>query len=540
MTTAGLARLDTAGDVRGRQFAEDASPLSHPIRPDSYIEVNNFYTATVYEKGSEVIRMVKTLISPELFRKGMDLYFYRHDGQAVTTEEFIKAMEDASGKDLKQFRRWYSQAGTPELTISSDYDAQNKKYVLRVEQKTPSTPGQPIKEPLHLPLAVGLVGEHCNDMPLQLEGENKAQSESKILEVKSASQTFTFINVDHKPVPSLLRGFSAPVKIHYDYSNEELAWLFQCDCDAFSRFNAGQQLAINAISALAAVPRAGWKENTLMIEAFQHVLTKNETDLNVLSRLFVLPSVAYILANNPIKDVMAIFEAREFIKETIAKHVEPEFVRYYRGNAHSGPYEYNVIEMGKRNLKNMALHYLVATQNPTYEKLAYEQFTNANNMTDAMGALNALNNVESKLREEALQQFYARWQKEPLVMNKWLLLQASSTLPNTLNRVRELLSHPGFDLYNPNNVYALICGFGANTVRFHAKDGEAYEFIADQVIKLDPHNPQVAARVIQPLTKWDVVDEARSALMKKALKRIAEQKTLSPDVYEVITKTIGG
>lgn len=537
-TSRGVARLDTSADVRTAQFAEDASPMSHPIRPDSYIEVNNFYTTTVYRKGAEVIRMVRTLLTPELFRKGMDLYFYRHDGQAVTTEEFIKAMEDASGKDLTQFRIWYRQAGTPELKISSEYEEKAKKFILYVEQSTPPTPGQEKKEALHLPLVVGLVSQQCNDMPLQLEGENKAQTEAKILEIKSDKQKFTFINVDHKPVPSLLRGFSAPVKIQYKYTDAELAWLFRCDSDPFSRYNAGQKLVINIVSDLVKTPRSQWKENALLFDAFRHLLTKKEDDLNVLSQLLILPSVSYILANSSAKDVMAVFEAREFLKKDLAKNLKPDFLTHYQKNSNSGPYQFSVEEMGRRNLKNVALSYLVATQNQAHQELAFEQFTKANNMTDAMGALIALNDCDSELREKAMEQFYSRWKNEPLVVNKWLLLQSTSTLPNTLDRVRKLLNHPAFNILNPNNVYALICSFGANTVRFHGNNSEGYEFIADQVIAIDPKNPQVAARVIQPLIKWDTVDEPRKILMKKALERISKQKSLSPDVYEIISKSL--
>ena len=339
-------------------------------------------------------------------------------------------------------------------------------------------------------------------------------------------------------MPSLLRDFSAPVKIHYDYTNEELAWLFQCDSDPFSRSNAGQQLALNLISDLASKPRQEWQESPLIIEACRYLLATPASDLNLLSQLFVLPSVAYILANNPVKDVDAIFEGRNFIRDSIARNLEAEFLKHFREYSNNAPYEYSVTEMGKRKLKNMSLMYLVATQKTEYQKLAFEQFTKTNNMTDAMGALNALNHQASDFREKALEEFYMRWQKEPLVVNKWLQLQATTTLPDALDRVKALLSHSGFNINNPNNVYALICAFGANTVRFHGKNGAGYEFIADQVIKIDPNNPQVAARVIQPLIKWDVVDEARGALMKRALKRIGKQKSLSTDVFEVISKTV--
>lgn len=527
MTGSVVSRLDNINVVRNAQFAEDRSPMSHPIRPDSYIEVNNFYTVTVYRKGSEVIRMIQTLITPEIFRKGMDLYFHRHDGQAVTTEEFVKAMEDASGKDLQQFRRWYSQSGTPNLTVKSDYDAKTRQFKLHVSQKTESTNDQKTKLPLHIPLAVGLVSEHCTDL-----------FATKILEVKEAEQTFVFDNIDHKPLPSLLRGFSAPVKINYDYTDEELAWLMQCDSDAFCRLNAAQQLTLRSIVKLAKIAESEWEPNGLLTSTFHYVLTDDHDDLSFLSRLMQLPSVSYILENSDLRDVQSVFKAREFIKQTLVEALTHEFESHFNSLQTKEVYEYSKKEVAKRRFKNTCLAYLCDTKKPQYLDLAYQQFQTAKNMTDVMGALVALNNHACEQRENALQQFYERWQKEPLVVNKWFVLHASSTLANTLNQVKKLVEHPAYNHQNPNDVYSLVATFGQNTVRFHDSNGLAYDFLADQVIQLDQLNPQVASRVIRPLLRWDLVTDDKKAQMQQALQKISKQPKLSNDIFEIISKSI--
>lgn len=538
MTSQAVARLDTVNVVRSQQFTEDAGPMAHPIRPASYIEINNFYTLTVYRKGSEVIRMVQTLITPEKFREGMDLYFERHDGQAVTTDDFLQAMVDASGKDLTQFRRWYEQAGTPVLDVESVHNESAKTFTLTVKQSCPATPNQPKKEPFHLPLAVGLIGDHCSDMPLQLEGESPINASTVVLEITKPEQAFTFVNVECKPVPSLLRGFSAPVKLNYAYTDKELAWLLQCDSDPFARWEAGQWLAQNVIArvAQAVMDQQPLTVDPLLIDAFSHLLEKGHEDLSFLSRLLTLPSENYLLSTLKI-DVSAIHVAREHVKSVLAKELESHWLALYEKHHDAGDYVFNIANMAQRDIKNTCLFYLNETGDEKYHTLALEQFTKANNMTDQMGALSALNNHAIPHREKALAAFYAQWKDEPLIVNKWLSLQANSTLPDTLDKVKDLLGHKAFDIHNPNNVYALLVGFAGNVSRFH--DGEAsYQFVTDQVLAIDKNNAQVAARLLQPLTAWGRMDAERQALMKAQLTRIAKTKGISNDIYEIATKSV--
>jgi len=539
MTSASVARIDEINVLRNQQFVEDAGPMAHPIRPESYIEVNNFYTSTVYQKGAEVIRMVQTLITPPLFRKGLDLYFKRHDGQAVTTEDFIKAMEDASGKDLTQFKRWYSQSGTPVLNIEGYYDASKKTFTLRVQQSCPPTPGQNKKEAFHIPLTVGLVGAGSSDMPLQLEGEKEMGDASRVLEVTSLEETFTFINVAEKPIPSLLRGFSAPVKLYYPYTGDELAWLFQRDSDSFARWDAGQILATYILLDIAEQYRKkkDMTLNLLLVDVFKKLLEKPESDLNFLGKLLILPEENYLLSQMEVSDVDAIHQAREFTKKQLAEKLEALFLSMYEKYHFNEPYHYSVEAMGRRQLKNTCLSYLLATQKTVYQSLAFEQFSKADNMTDTMGALLALNHCDCSERTEAFSKFYETWKAEALVMNKWLNLQATSYLPNTMETVKQLLKHPAFDMHNPNNVYALIGAYGTNLASFHDLSGEGYQFLADQVLVIDKDNPQVAARMIQPLTRWKQFDAERGTLMSMQLNRIANTSGISKNVYEIALKS---
>lgn len=539
MTSHGVARIGFVNGLRNVQFPEDAGPMAHPIRPQSYIEVNNFYTNTVYRKGCEVIRMVRTLLGTALFRQGMDLYFARHDGQAVTTEDFIKAMEDASGKDLTQFKRWYAQAGTPVLDIAGDYDEQQKTFTLTVKQSCPPTPGQPTKEPLHLPLAMGLVGPDCQDMSTQLENEDHAHNGTRVLDIKKPLETFRFVNVAQKPIPSLLRDFSAPVVLNYPYSDEELLWLLNCDTDPFAKWEAGQTFAKRLLLKLVDDYRAQkpFAMDERLITVFKKILAGPHEDHRFSATLLELPSENYLLQQMAVGDIVAIHAAREFVKTALATALEREFVTCFE--EHQLPYyEFNSVDVGKRSLKNSCLAYL-AYVGDDYTKIAYQQFKASDNMTDAVGALAALINHDCAARDKALNEFYEQWQGQPLVINKWLVLQASSILPNTLEKVTALMQHPAFDIRNPNNVYSLIGAFGMNAVCFHAQDGVGYRFVADQVLALDAANPQVAARMLQPLTQWQKMDDKRQQLMTQQLKRIAATPKISKDVYEIAAKSLG-
>jgi len=527
-TSPAVARIDQVNILRNRQFLEDEGPNAHPVRPESYIEINNFYTSTVYLKGSEVIRMVRTLLGPELFRKGMDLYFSRHDGQAVTTEDFIQAMADASQRDFSQFCRWYQQSGTPRLEVGGEYDAEQQTFTLTVKQSCPPTPGQPEKLPFHLPLVTGLIAADGHD----LHGNN-------ILEITKTEQKFIFKNITEKPVPSLLRNFSAPVRLSYPYQLEDLALLMKHDSDVLARWEAAQLFAVSLLTGLVRENRSETLQlPSIWVETFSQLLMDRSCDLHLLTRLLTLPTENYLALNfNPI-DVGRIHEAREFGKLQLAQQLEPQFLSVYHHYLDSSAYTFSNEGMARRSLKNLCLSYLVNTHKELYADLAIEQYKASNNMTDSMGALLALNNYEGEQRAWILNDFYQKWQNQPLIINKWLALQASSQLPDTLAQVKKLLIHHAFSMSNPNNVYNLIGVFAANMIHFHAMDGSGYQFIADQVITIDPKNPQVAARVVEPLTRWQKFDSKNQELMKNELQRIQSQPQISNDVYELVNKSL--
>jgi len=531
MTSPSIARISEINVMRNQQFSEDAGPMSHPIRPESYIEVNNFYTSTVYRKGAEVIRMVQTLITPAIFRKGLDLYFDRHDGQAVTTEDFIKAMEDASGKDLTQFKRWYSQSGTPVLSVETDYNADKKTFSINVKQSCPSTPSQEKKAPLHMPLSIGLIGSDGSDLV----------GGAHILEVTKDEETFTFSDISEKPTLSLLRDFSAPVSLEYKYSNEELTCLLQHDTDAFARWDASQNLAKNVLLDLSKQyqEKSSIHFDSTLVRVFETLLTdvSDEADLNLLSKLLVLPGEGYLLSQTRGLDIGAIHEARQFVKRAIAEELETLLLENYQKYHSQQAYHYSVEEVGKRAFKNICLSYLLESKSPKYANLAFSQFSKTDNMTDQFLALLALNNFDCTERTEALSIFYKTWENEALIVNKWLSLQAGSQLPHTLSEVKKLIDHAAFDIYNPNNVYSLLGAYGTNTVSFHNSNGDGYQFLADQVLLIDKENPQVAAHVMRPLTTWQQLDVARGDLMRAELERIANTVGISPDVYEISTKS---
>ncbi|MCX7120840.1 MAG: aminopeptidase N [Gammaproteobacteria bacterium] len=539
MTSKGVARIDVVNTLRNHQFPEDAGPMAHPIRPDNYMKIDNFYTATVYEKGAEVIRMVQTLLTPVVFRKAMDLYFSRYDGQAVTTEDFLSAMHDASGEDLTQFSRWYHQAGTPVLRVKTNYDAAKKEFHITVNQSCPPTPNQLDKLPLHLPFAVGLIGADCIDLNLQLLG-SKTISKIVILEITKTEETFTFINIEENPTPSLLREFSAPVEMQYDYTNAQLALLLQCDSDPFCRWEAGQRLLVNSIGLIAKEIMMGREMimPPILLASFKKLLTHPVDDNNLLARLLQFPSLKYVLTHLPKVDLNIIFSAKQFLENQLATHLEKLFLTTFKKHQISSDYSYNVEDSGHRRLRNQCLYYLIKTHNKQILDVAFHEATQSNNMTDQLGGLNALNDHDVPQREQALAMFYDQYQHEPLVVNKWLALRASSLLPNVIVDVKNLIQHAGFDIKNPNNVYALLVTFGQNTVRFHDINGEGYRFLADQVLIIDAQNPQVSARVVSPLTQWKQMDGVRGTMMKAELKRIAESGKLSENLNEIVSKSL--
>jgi aminopeptidase N len=538
-----VKRISDVQRLRAAQFPEDAGPMAHPVRPESYIEINNFYTTTVYEKGAEVVRMIHTLLGPEGFRKGMDLYFARHDGRAVTCEDFVAAMEDASGVDLGRFRRWYSQAGTPVVEASGHWDAGARRYRLELRQATPPTPGQPEKMPLHIPVAVGLVGRTGGDLPLRLAGEAGPGPSTRVLDLREERQVFEFEDVAEKPVPSLLRGFSAPVRLKTSYTDADLAFLMGHDGDAFNRWEAGQTLATRSLLGLVEDVKHGRPLALApgFADAFGRLLRDGEDDPAFAAQAMVLPGEGYLAQQMEPIEVDAIHGAREFVRRSLAGALKAPLLDTYRRLAGNAPFSTDAAAIGRRSLKNLALAYLMAPGDREAVELCLRQFDGAHAMTDAITALSMIADTDAPEREEALERFYRRWKNEALVVDKWFAVQAGSKRPDTLDRVERLLSHPAFQIRNPNKVYALIGSFaGGNPVRFHDASGAGYRFLADRVLELDPLNPQVASRMVKMFARWRKYDRQRQDLMRAEIERIAARTGLSRDVYEIAAKSLAG
>jgi aminopeptidase N len=544
-TSKAVKRIEDVNNLRTRQFAEDAGPMAHPVRPDAYIEINNFYTLTVYEKGAEVVRMIHTLLGAEGFRKGSDLYFERHDGQAVTCDDFVNAMEAANSVDLSQFRRWYAQAGTPVLKVLQSYDPSAQTLTLIINQHCPSTPGQAVKEPLHIPVTVGLINKDGSIAPCKLQycgGDfSRPETNEVILQLTQAEQTFTFEDLKEQPVVSILRGFSAPVKLVMERSHEELAFLLSYDTDTFNRWEAGQQLAGQIIAELIADVQKGrdLQLNPIIVNAFKQVIEQSWADLSYFSLLLNLPSETYLAEQMQVVDVEAIHNAREFVVLTLAEQLQPQFKALYLEchRDESGLFDAGAI--GRRRIKNTCLGYLGRLDKPDIHQWSQQQFDTAKNMTDQIAALAVVVNGSHPAKQQCLVGFYQQWQAEALVIDKWFALQASSHNPDTFATVQALLQHPAFDLKNPNRVRALIGTFSqANPLHFHAANGQGYQFLGNQIIALNTLNPQVASRMLSALTSWRRYDEGRQALMKAQLERIISTEAISKDVYEVASKSL--
>jgi aminopeptidase N len=541
MNSRPVKRIHDVRLLRVHQFPEDSGPIAHPVRPQSYMEINNFYTATVYEKGAEVVRMYQTLLGREGFRKGMDLYFKRHDGQAVTTDDFAAAMADANQVDLTQFKRWYDQAGTPELVITGHWEESARSYILEVTQRCKPSPGQAVKAPFHIPLKLGLLASDGREIPLQLEGESASLSVSRVLEVRAERDCFKFLNVPEQPVVSLLREFSAPVNLHYEASQEELAFLMANDGDSFNRWEASQKYAIIMLKTLIECFQTS-RELSIpehFVRPFNDILTHPRLDKALIAEILTLPPETYLTELADVIDVEAIHAAREALRYSLAVNLESELLQAYQANTQSGAYTYNAMEAGRRRLKNRCLAYVTALDRPQYIALAMEQFRKTNNMTDSIGALGALIDCNCSEREEALSAFHNRWQHDTLVMDKWFALQAMSSARDTLHRVKQLTEHPLFSLRNPNKVRALIGSFArGNPINFHRLDGDGYGFVTDVVLRIDPLNPQVAAALIKVFSRWEKYAEPRRTLMQAQLKRVVETQRISRDVYEIASKSL--
>jgi aminopeptidase N len=548
MNSATVNRVESVKLLRTMQFAEDAGPTAHPIQPQSYMEISNFYTLTVYEKGAEVVRMLHTLLGEQLFRKGSDLYFERHDGEAATCDDFVAAMAAASGRNLDQFKRWYSQVGTPHVTATDSYDPKARRYTLTMEQSCAGA-----SEPLHIPVKVGLlwpadsIAEGALGSPERVmdSPERVLDSHEQVLELTEYRQSFVFEPVECKPVPSLLRGFSAPVKLDYGYSNDELLRLMSHDSDGFNRWDAGQLLATRLLQGLIADQLSGQALvlDTKLVSAYRQLLANSALDKSMLALMLQLPSEAYLSEEADIITVDAIHTAREFARRHIADALQAQLFDVYQANSCEQAYRVDSDQMAQRSLKNQCLGYLAATAGEQAIELCDRQFYTADNMTDTLFALNCLLNVDTpqavQLAEQALATFYQRWQHESLAVNQWFQAQAMAILPGALERVQDLMRHSAYDASNPNKVRSLVAAFcGGNPVNFHRADGRGYQFLADQVAGLDGDNPQLAARLLGPVTRWKKYPQANADDMRAALEQIASGPTLSKDVYEIVSKSL--
>ncbi|MCK9790165.1 aminopeptidase N [Providencia sp. CIM-Carb-044] len=530
-------RINNVKVMRSAQFAEDASPMAHPIRPDKVIEMNNFYTLTVYEKGSEVIRMIHTLLGEEMFQAGIQLYVHRHDGSAATCDDFVQAMEDASNVDLSLFRRWYSQSGTPVLTVRDEYSPEKQQYMLHVSQMTPATADQAEKLPLHIPLDIELYDEQGGIITLKRDGSVV----NSVLNITQETQTFVFDEVTSRPVPSLLREFSAPVKLDYNYTDEQLAFLMQHASNEFARWDAAQQLINNYVKINVAHYQNG---ETLVlpepvVDAFRGVLLSDSIDPALVALILTLPSENELAELFTVIDPVAIHEVVNFIHHHLAVEMHDELLTVYRSINIDG-YRVDHQDIAKRSLRNICLQYLAAGDDSELaNKLVLEQYQSADNMTDSLAALTAANESQLACKEQLMADFDERWHHDGLVMDKWFTLQGANPAKEALANVRALLNHRSFSMSNPNRVRSLVGAFTAgNPVNFHAKDSSGYQFLYEILVDLNTRNPQVASRLIEPLIRLKRYDEQRQAQMRKVLEQLKALDNLSGDLFEKITKAL--
>ncbi|WP_119393026.1 aminopeptidase N [Taklimakanibacter lacteus] len=533
-----VKRIADVKRLRGDQFPEDGGPLAHPVRPSSYIEINNFYTATVYEKGAELCRMMLTLIGRDAFRRAMDLYFERHDGEAATVEDFVRCMADASGRNLDQFFTWYEQAGTPEVTVSEKYNAAKKTYDLTLEQVTAPTPGQPAKAALQIPLGIGLVGPDGEDMPLDLEGTGLLNE--PLIELTEARKTFRFRNVAKKPVLSLNRGFSAPIRIKGWAKLADQLFLMKHDSDTFNRWEAAQSAAHALMRARLAGKRSV-SDGKSFIAALSAVLADDELDDAFKASMLSLPGeqeIATLIGRDV--DPGAIHEMRESLRAEIGTSLKKVLLDLWRRTEAKGAYRPDPPETGRRALRYAVLYALAGGDPALGAKLAMEQLARPGNMTDEIGALSTLVTLDRPERDEALGAFHQRHRDDHLLVDKWYALQASAPLAQTNRRVRELMKRPDFKLTTPNRVRSLIGVLAmGNPFAFHAPDGEGYAILADTILALDKINPQVAARMATAFRSWATLEEKRRGLARAQLERILATPGLSRDLFEIVSKSLG-
>ncbi len=526
VTSRAVKRISDVRALRAYQFAEDASPMAHPVRPASFMEINNFYTLTVYEKGAEIVRMYQTMFGVDGFRKGMDLYFQRHDGQAVTTDDFAAAMADANGADLTEFKRWYEQAGTPVVKVKDNWDKNTNTYTLSCSQTCPPTPENKDKQPFVIPIKTALLNSNGDSIV-----------DSQVLHLNQREQSFLFEDISEKPIVDLLQEFSAPVQLQYDYSKEQLAFLLKHSKDSFNRWNAGNQLATQVLRE--SVSSVEQSSISTLNDALIHAMQTGATDASLLAELLILPNEKDLEEYFEQLDMRVCVDASEKLQLNVAQHLEKELASTYHTCFKNVEYAYNADEMARRRLQNICLLLLCRLNKDEYRTLAVEQFQCSNNMTEQVGAINALIHIESEEREQVLNTFEKTWSSDSLVMDKWLSFHARSKTPYALENVKALMQHPVFSMSNPNKVRALIGGFaGQNTYHFHNPDGSGYEFIAQQVVALNDTNPQIASRLVRTLMRWRKYIDPCGQKMREQLEFIATQKNLSKDVYEIVTKSL--
>lgn len=542
MGSRAVTRIQKVNALRTIQFAEDTGPTSHAVQPASYMEISNFYTATIYEKGAELVRMLHTLLGPEVFRRGSDLYFDRHDGQAVTIEDFVAAMADASERDLTQFIQWYRQPGTPRLQVVGDYDAARKCYRLTFTQSSPVMSQASAATPLHIPIRMGLVGAN-GDIPLRCPGVCDDTREM-VFEMTGLEQTLLFEDIEVAPVPSLLRQFSAPLRLEFSYSRQDLLHLMQHDSDDFNRWDATQKLALEILQEMIAGLVANQTQvlDRNLVDAYRDLLREPAIDRALLALMLTLPSEAYLSEEASVIHVEAIHRARQLARHTLSQALHEDFLRIYHDNYNDEPYQPSAQQIAQRSLKNIALQYLVQGDVVEGVELAWRQFERADNMTDVQAALTALincpNSIAREYSDRGLASYYQKWRAEALVVNQWFSLQASCVLPGGLERVKGLMTHGAFELKNPNKVRSLLGVFANNAINFHREDSAGYKFLAEQVVALDKLNPQIASRLITPLTRWRKFPAQRSTQMRAALESVRDAQHLSRDLIEIVGKSL--
>ncbi|KAK7399195.1 hypothetical protein VNO78_10373 [Psophocarpus tetragonolobus] len=553
-----VKRIADVSKLRNYQFPQDAGPMAHPVRPHSYIKMDNFYTVTVcirlfdcdvYEKGAEVVRMYKTLLGSQGFRKGMDLYFKRHDGQAVTCEDFFAAMRDANDADFANFLLWYSQAGTPVVKVNTSYNPEAHSFSLKISQEIPPTPGQSVKEPIFIPFAVGLLDSTGKDIPLstvyhngtmQSVSSNNQPVCTTVLKVTKKEEDFVFTDIFERPVASLLRGYSAPIRLESDLSDSDLFFLLANDSDEFNRWEAGQvlsrKLMLNLVDDLQHNKPLVLNPN--FVEGFKRILCDSSLDKEFVAKAITLPGEGEIMDMMGVADPDAVHAVRTFIRKQLASELRSEFLSTVQNNRSSEEYVFNHSNLARRALKNVALAYLGCLEEQNFTDLALHEYKTATNMTEQFAALAAIAQNPGKTRDDVLADFYGKWQHDFLVVNKWFALQAMSDIPGNVENVRKLLNHPAFDLRNPNKVYSLIGGFCGSPVNFHAKDGSGYKFLGEIVLQLDKLNPQVASRMVSAFSRWRRYDDDRQKLAKAQLERIMSTNGLSENVFEIASKSL--